>query len=483
VGGFFIKSDKKRKGIIILFKSKTDKNLINDSFTILLYVIPLVFYLFFAFFDGVVWCVDSDSYVIMHECREPLYPTFLALLRGLFGVQNDSYLFAAVIIQSLLAAIAASVLTDFIRKICGLGRLISLVILSVPLFTSLLNRFVASRGSMYSNSILTEGLTISLFLLFMRFCIGYIVTGKNSDLINGSIIAIIGILTRKQMYIMLLLLVISVVWSKLSHRKGSVRGVALYIIRDLVITIGIILAFSVLCDNIYNKIVHGSFHIHTEDNRFVSTMAFYAAKREYVEYIPEEYKDLFLEIYDICDSNGWVMKYSPDNWYDATSHFGDNYDHIQLDTMELIMTKHHDEWNMSNMSYTEKLDVVRSEFNKALIPHEIPELSKVIFNNFLEGLVNTVAQKRRILCLYTAVIYPVYAALLIYLIKKRDKNDPKRTNALIVSCMSLIAVLINVTIVSMVIFPQTRYTIYGMPLFYISILVMINEFSNKRDID
>ena len=471
-----------RKGTYALNKIKTEKNRIEDLFIILLYLLPLAFYLFFAFYDGVVWCADSDSYVIMHECREPLYPTFLDLLRSIFGSQKDTYLFAAVIMQSVLAAISTSILTDFLRKTCKTGRYISLLILAVPLFTSLLNRFVASRGSMYSNSILTEGIAISLFLLFMRFCMGYIITGKNSDLVIGSLLAIMGILTRKQMYIMLFLMILSIICSRFRHRKETTRVTAFYLIRDLIMTICIILASSAICDNIYNKIVHGSFHIHTEDNRFISTMAFYTAKREYVQYIPQEYRNLFLEIYDVCDSNEWVMNYAPKNWYDATSHFGDNYDHIQLDTMELIMTKHHDEWNMINMSYTEKLDVVRSQFNKALIPHEIPELSKVIFNNFLEGLVNTVAQKRRILCLYTALIYPLYIALLIYLIKKRDKNDTQRTNTLIVSFMSLTAVLLNVTIVSMVIFPQTRYTIYGMPLFYISLLVMINELIRPKDI-
>lgn len=461
---------------------KTDKNRIYDPFAVLLFLIPLAFYLFFAFYDGVVWCADSDSYVIMHECREPLYPTFLALLRSIFGSQ-ETYLFAAVIIQSLLAAVSTSLLTVFIYRTCNLNKPVSLLIMSIPIFTSLLNRFVASRGSMYSNSILTEGLAISLFLMFMRFSIRYIINGQKSDLILSMVITIAGVLTRKQMYIMLFILIISIICHELIHSKKPARLKALFIIRNLILTLIITLLITTLCDNVYNRIVHGSYHTHTEDNRFLSTMAFYTAKREYVRYIPEKYKDLFLEIFDVCDSNEWIMKYAPGNWYDSTSHFADNYDHIQLDTMELIMTAHHEEWGMDDLSYTERLDVVRNEFNKALIPHEIASLSKVIFNNFLEGLVNTVAQKRRILCLYTAVIIPVYFILLIYLIKKRAKNDVQSSNALIISCMSLIAVLMNVTVVSMVIFPQTRYTIYGMPIFYISLIVMLNELFRLKKTD
>ena len=467
----------------------TDANNSDRRFTFLLYLIPLVFYLFFAFYDGVVWCADSDSYVIMHECREPLYPTFLAALRAILGIQDvnneagNIYLFVAVIIQSLLAAIAASVLADYIHKVCNLGKFFSLLILSVPLFTSLLNRFVASRGSMYSNSILTEGLAISLFLLFMRFCMGYIITGKRSDLVSGALIAAIGILTRKQMYIMLILLIIAIIWRGIADRKDSDRTGLLYVFIKVILTLLIVLSFTTIFDNVYNKIAHGSYHTHTEDNRFISTMAFYTATRDDVRYIPEKYQYLFLEIYDICDANGWTMNHAPKNWYDATSHFGDNYDHIQLDTMEIILAGHHTEWNLENMSYTEEMDVVRSEFNKALIPHEIPALSKVVFNNFLEGLVNTVAQKRRILCLYTAFIYLIYILLWAHLIRKRDKNDMVRKNVLTISAISLMAVLLNVTVVSMVIFPQTRYTIYGMPIFYISLLIMINELFRQRSAD
>ena len=82
-----------------MLAKKTDKNRIYDPFAVLLFLIPLAFYLFFAFYDGVVWCADSDSYVIMHECREPLFPTFLALLRSIF-ISQETYLFAAVIIEA-----------------------------------------------------------------------------------------------------------------------------------------------------------------------------------------------------------------------------------------------------------------------------------------------------------------------------------------------------------------------------------------------
>lgn len=46
-----------------------------------LLAVSFLFYLMFPLYDGPVWCVDSASYVSMNISREPLYPTFLALVR------------------------------------------------------------------------------------------------------------------------------------------------------------------------------------------------------------------------------------------------------------------------------------------------------------------------------------------------------------------------------------------------------------------
>ena len=50
--------------------------------------VSMGFYLFFAFYDGAVICVDSPTYINWESSREPLYPLFLALLRFLLGAQG-----------------------------------------------------------------------------------------------------------------------------------------------------------------------------------------------------------------------------------------------------------------------------------------------------------------------------------------------------------------------------------------------------------
>ena len=77
--------------------------------------VSMGFYLFFAFYDGTVICVDSPTYINWESSREPLYPLFLALLRFLLGGTGEGYLFGVVLLQSILPVF---LLLRF-QSICG----------------------------------------------------------------------------------------------------------------------------------------------------------------------------------------------------------------------------------------------------------------------------------------------------------------------------------------------------------------------------
>jgi len=446
-----------------------------------LVIIPYVFYVAFWLHDKVVWCADSASYVEMHDCREPLYPMLLALLRLIFCVKDNIdptwniSLFAMTFIQTILAAWATVSVSRYLIKRLKLRWIQGYIILIMPLLVSLINRFVAERASMYADSILTEGLTVSIYILAVRYMYEYILEHSKSSLALATVLVGIGILTRKQMVVLLVLLVVSVIvsyllsdYEKESKHPGMKRAVGTAIIISVCIA-----SVDLLVDCTYNKIVHGVFTIHTEDNRFITTMAMYTADREYVEYVDPEFREIYLKIYDACDNNGWLMKDSPSGWYSEVDHFADNYDHIQLDTMELILEEEVKKMDSGlfdeNMTTSMKVDSIRSSLNRSLLPHEIPKLFKVFFNNFCAGLVDTVAKRNRPLCIYSLFVYLAYMFSLIKCIKISKE-------AAIFGGLVLLSTLGNVALVSAVIFCQTRYTIYNMPLFYIALSTMVYEY-------
>ena len=441
--------------------------------SLLLFFISMGFYLLFFIKDGYVLCADSNSYIDMSFTREPLYALYLDLLRLLFSNMGNFYLLIAAFGQCILAGLAAYSISDYLTKEMKLPLWISLSILAMPLVTSLLCRYAARRDSMYSNSILTEGIAISIYLLFIRFCTEFILHQTKKSYLLCALLCFLGISTRKQMYVLLALffasMLVVIIYKK--NTSGLIKSF---------ITVLCILFFVMLFDRGYNFIVRGKFAGHVDDNRFVATMVFYTADREYANYIDnDEIRDLFLDVYDTCNKNGYLMNHSPKGWFDEVTHFSDHYDLIQLNTLALTLDDRVPDMQYAQEIETDsiRIDMVKREIIKALLPHEIPRILKVMFNNFLAGLVNTVAQRTHLLCIYSIFIYIVYIALLSCLIKREFKKKYTDTqNAILIfSILVFVSIILNVTLVAAVIFCQTRYVIYNMALFYIAGILMLYE--------
>ena len=440
----------------------------KDRFCSIVFLcISILFYLFFVFYDGVVICADSPSYIDMYTSREPFYCVFLAALRAIFGLfageGNTYYLTAAVCIQSLLAALAAWCMADYLKKEFVLSHFQAGIILFIPLATSLLCRFAAQRASMYSNSILTEGIACSLFLIFIRYLLEFYYKKSVKCLVISSVLSFVMISTRKQMYITLILLVIVIFWTYCSKNKLK-KGIF-----TILVCASCVLISNVIFDNAYNYLVHRELGTHSNDNRFMATMVFYTSERSYGEsIIDENARDLFYEIYDICDTQGYLKHSAEHGWYNRVSHFGDHYDNIQIDTMWPAIERYVRENYTGGEIYLEKkVDEITNYIISDLFPKTWGKVLGCFIDNFLSGLVTTIAQCRPILIIYTFAAYLLYFILLIAHIRFEGMTELS-----VMAIITILAIVINVAVVSMVIFCQTRYTIYNMPLFYITLWIL-----------
>ena len=86
---------------------------------------------FFVFYDGVVFFNDSGSYIHMMIQREPFYPIFLSFFRFLFEGFGVDYLFVAVFVQSILAAVSSWSLIMYVTRKFHLHNLDSLFFLCI----------------------------------------------------------------------------------------------------------------------------------------------------------------------------------------------------------------------------------------------------------------------------------------------------------------------------------------------------------------
>ena len=441
-------------------KNQMNKKTLQSGILIL---VSMLFYLYFAWHDGVVICEDSPTYINMNITREPLYPLLLEIMRRIFG---ENYLFATVVFQSILAALAAVSIPLFFKREQNISYICEWFLMIIPMGCSLLCRFAAKRASMYSNSILTEGIACSMFLLFTRFLLDYIICRRKRSLFYAGIFSFLLVSTRKQMYFTVVLLFFAVIyvnWSRTQIKKGiliAFLGVAAVLISNKIF------------DNIYGYAVRGTAHTHSGDDRFLATVVFYTSEREDGERITDpEARELFYEIYDICEDQGYLKHSAGKTWKQRVTHFGDSYDRIQIDTMwpavENYVGEHYDS---EDVAREKKVDEITQTISRDLLPAVWKKLLLTFVDNVCSGFVTTVAKVHPVLLWYTVMIYFVYFAMLIYL-GICNRTAP----AFLFSTMTLIAICLNVGLVSMVIFCQTRYTIYNMPLFYMSLLLMIRE--------
>lgn len=455
-------------------------------FSIVMLFSSLIFYLFFAFYDKVFLYADSQSYIEMSFAREPFYPLLLDIFRHF---NSENYLLFVVILQSLLMAFSGWLLADYLRKSLHIHKLYSIILYLLPIATSLLCRFAAKRASMYTNSILTEGICISLYLLFIYCILNYLWEHSKFHIILSWFISFIMISSRKQMLMVLPILFLSVVYTHF-NRKKIFKGIMIASISCLLI----FPAFK-LFDCTYNYFLRGTFQGHSSSNRFVTTMVFYNAEISDAEYIQDENaKQLFLNIYNECNTNGYLGSQAKGGWFHEVNHFGDHYDLIQINTMWPMIFDHarttvNTQYPNSNLSeeelktlYDIETDRLNSIIINSVLPHQLPEIAHTLANNFLSGLVITIAQFKQVFIPYTFIMFLLYFLLTGRLLLHwyRNKNESSyvlssSAKSVEFSIVTLLGIFFNVLLVSAVIFCQTRYTIYNMPLFYMAGAILLYQ--------
>lgn len=470
-------------------------NYINRNlFSVITFMIMTGFYLFFALYDGPVIAVDSPTYIDMSFSREPFYPLLLAFFR-LFS--PDRYLLYVVIFQSLLMAVSSWLLADLIIKKFKLPQWYGCLLYFIPIAVSLLNRFIAKRSSMYTNNILTEGICTSLYLLFIYFLLSYIFYPSGKKLIAAWIIMFFMFSSRKQMLMTLPIFAFILFYDSFLKKKLK-KGLITIVLSSL-----LLISSFYLFDCTYNYVLRGSFEGHSSSNRFITTLVFYNASSSDAEYIRDSHvKELFLKIYNTCEKNGYTASHAKDTWLDRVNHFGDHYDHIQIDTMwPMILEDARESVDQMNKDlhlsdkeliplYDKKTDEINSMIIRSILPHQLPKLITLLFDNFLSGIIITVSQLRFVFIPYTIIIFIIYFYFTFLLMKKNSSLSMHEEDYLInracilLSAITLIGIFTNTFIVSSVIFCQTRYMIYNMPLFYMTLCVLFFQtirltFKNK----
>lgn len=416
----------------------------------------------------------------------------------------------------------------------GMGTMTNLLLAALAgdfhLIVALLNRFAAGRGSMYSEAILTESLAMPLYLIFVvrlweTYSKNLPLEGEGDRLrwrrchtIRLAILAFLLIGLRKQMAVVLLLWgVVAVVDCFRKCIKGtgesegtgtmthfSLRGeqpalpeekrvivpVPLTHLLLTVTSIIIVLLAGNGFERAYNAAVHDRAVPHTGNGKGLMCTLLYSADPDEDAVFFQNCQtgglcELFTDILATCDDMGILKKnldegsaryyISADgqqvegavfentgSWLDLGEHYAASYDIIGYEVCDPMITEYLAERGFTGVDAEIAYDTIASEFNRVLMKQKKGDLIRVFCVNFIKGLVATNARIHPALVPVSLLLYVLYVVMYIVLGK----------NTLHFAEITFLAILINTGVVGLMIFPQPRYMIYNMGLFYTALAMM-----------
>lgn len=456
-----------------IFKNK-GKNII---IWLCVFAVSAVFYLVWYLQDGIILTEDAPSYINMTSDREPGYCSFLWILRVIFG--TDSYLHAAVIIQCLIAALAATVLTFSLQKRFQLHWSAASGILAIQYGITLLNRFVAQRSYSYFNSIETEGLAYSFWVFFFLGLLGILYDRNRRSIVTAAVWAIVLISIRKQMLVTLPLIFLCILFVRFMDRRRWYLALS-----EAIIVVVLSYAGTVLADCGYNYAGRGVFAPHTGDSSFILGTEIYLADVGMAEDIEqEEYRKIFLEIMERADRERYNLAYAGEGWHNIEEHYSLSYDRIKFDIVNVVIREYQETNGIPQELWEAHYNEVAGTLMKELLLGSIPNLIKLFFCNVIHGMITTVLKVHPILNWGALALYVAYISLFV-LLWRRKSYKKVAEGALPFAAITVVSILGTVCLTSITIYCQMRYMLYNTPLFYQAGLVMLAEywktFTDKR---
>lgn len=423
--------------------------------------ICILFFLTWLFFDGIKVAVDTASYVNFDVTREPLYPTILAMFRFLFG--GASYFWWVGAFQCILTGYAVWKVSDVLSRIFHLGFFSTGAVLFFQIAVCMMTRFLAGRKTLYCLAMETEGLAIPLFLLFFIHLFSYLANESKRELVLTYLYAFLLILLRKQMFITLIIMgvmwFLSVLRKKLSFKRFVVYTSLLA---------GVV-ALTGLTERTYNYAVHGRAIERTTDVTMLIPCLFAAQPQDAAAIADESLKEVFLEMLSEIERQGWGYENAPDSLWGLQEFYADNYDNISYKVLKptlrkYVAEKEGDDYLSQSVAFDQQVE----KLLKSTAFQNMGRKIKILSSNLFCGLMNTVAKNHRLLVGYTIGICLLFIAFL-----SLNGKKPACKNETILGELVLVSVLINIGVVALMIFTQSRYMIYNMPLFYIALYLML----------
>lgn len=413
---------------------------------------------------------DSNQYIAMHIHREPLYSFFLWIFRSLFG--ETKYLDIVRFLQNGLAAFSVIWLTESLKKRFAFGQWMEALVCLILLAPHIITPVFSASGLVLSNGVISEALGLPLFYLFTAQCMKMVYTRQRGAALSSLLLSLFLSLVRGQMMFTILLWLVFAGAVVIVEKKKLAK-------RLLICVVCTALAFGTrtLLVKSYNLVFNGYFINNTFGSVGLLANILYAADEEDAERIADQDARVMFELsYRLAKEQGATYQDAPEGFFNRAAHLEKWHDAIKFEMIEEPWRQLHDrEGFIDYIPENVESDRIAATIVKSLLPAVLGRWLYDYLALACYGLIRSIAVVHPLLNWYALTAYLAYIVLAALAWRKNHNS-----NAVWLAAFSLLAVLANVFATSMIIMCLSRYVIYGLPLFYVSGLMLLYELAGGK---
>ena len=413
---------------------------------------------------------DSNQYIAMHIHREPLYSFFLWIFRSLFG--ETKYLDIVRFLQNGLAAFSVIWLAESLKKRFAFGQWMEALVCLILLAPHIITPVFSASGLVLSNGVISEALGLPLFYLFTAQCMKMVYTRQRGAALSSLLLSLFLSLVRGQMMFTILLWLVFAGAVVIVEKKKLAK-------RLLICVVCTALAFGTrtLLVKSYNLVFNGYFINNTFGSVGLLANILYAADEEDAERIVDQDARVMFELsYRLAKEQGATYQDAPEGFFNRAAHLEKWHDAIKFEMIEEPWRQLHDrEGFIDYIPENVESDRIAATIGKSLLPAVLGRWLYDYLALACYGLIRSIAVVHPLLNWYALTAYLAYIVLAALAWRKNHNS-----NAVWLAAFSLLAVLANVFATSMIIMCLSRYVIYGLPLFYVSGLMLLYELAGGK---
>lgn len=413
---------------------------------------------------------DSNQYIAMHIHREPLYSFFLWIFRSLFGETKS--LDIVRFLQNGLAAFSVIWLAESLKKRFGFGQWMETLVCLILLAPHIITPVFSASGLVLSNGVISEALGLPLFYLFTAQCMKMVYTRQRGAALSSLLLSLFLSLVRGQMMFTILLWLVFAGAVVIVEKKKLAK-------RLLICVVCTALAFGTrtLLVKSYNLVFNGYFINNTFGSVGLLANILYAADEEDAERIADQDARVMFELsYRLAKEQGATYQDAPEGFFNRAAHLEKWHDAIKFEMIEEPWRQLHDrEGFIDYIPENVESDRIAATIVKSLLPAVLGRWLYDYLALACYGLIRSIAVVHPLLNWYALTAYLAYIVLAALAWRKNHNS-----NAVWLAAFSLLAVLANVFATSMIIMCLSRYVIYGLPLFYVSGLMLLYELAGGK---